>query len=67
MVVHSLLNALSFDISLIEIGQEIKLLEHFKNKLDHPVDAKCKFFLFIYYSKPGLLNSILLSSMKRNT
>jgi hypothetical protein len=47
MAVHSLLNALSFDISLIEIGQEIKLLEHFKNKLDHPVDAKWK-KIFIY-------------------
>jgi hypothetical protein len=30
MAVHSLLNAFSFDISLIEIGQEIKLLEHLK-------------------------------------
>jgi hypothetical protein len=29
MAVHSPLNAFSFDISLIEIGQEIKLLEHF--------------------------------------
>jgi hypothetical protein len=34
MAVHSPLNAFSFDISLIEIGQEIKL---FKKKLDHPV------------------------------
>jgi hypothetical protein len=24
-------------MSLIEIGQEIKLLEHLKKKLDHPV------------------------------
>jgi hypothetical protein len=30
MTVHNPLNAFSFDISLIEIGQEIKLLEHFK-------------------------------------
>jgi hypothetical protein len=32
MAVHSPLNAFSFDISLIEIGQEIKLLEHLKKK-----------------------------------
>jgi hypothetical protein len=34
MAVHSPLNAFSFDtrISLIEIGQEIKLLEHFKKR-----------------------------------
>jgi hypothetical protein len=37
MVFHSPLNAFSFDISLIEIGQEIKLLEHLKIFLDHPV------------------------------
>jgi hypothetical protein len=37
MAVHSPLNAFSFDISLIEIGQEIKLLEHLKKNLDHPV------------------------------
>jgi hypothetical protein len=30
MAVHSPLNAFLFDISLIEIGQEIKLLEHLK-------------------------------------
>jgi hypothetical protein len=30
MAVHSPLNAFSFDISLIEIGQEIKLLDHLK-------------------------------------
>jgi hypothetical protein len=30
MAVHNPLNAFSFDISLIEIGQEIKLLEHLK-------------------------------------
>jgi hypothetical protein len=35
MAVHSPLNAFSFDVSLIEIGQEIKLLEHLKKKLDH--------------------------------
>jgi hypothetical protein len=35
MAVHSSLNAFSFDISLIAIGQEIKLLEHLKKKLDH--------------------------------
>jgi hypothetical protein len=37
MAVHSPLNAFSFDISFNEIGQEIKLLEHLKKKLDHPV------------------------------
>jgi hypothetical protein len=37
MAVHSPLNAFSFDISLIEIGQEIKLLEHLKKFLDHLV------------------------------
>jgi hypothetical protein len=35
MAVHSPLNAFSFDISLIEIGQEMKLLEHLKKNLDH--------------------------------
>jgi hypothetical protein len=30
MAVHSPLNAFSFDISVIEIGQEIKLQEHLK-------------------------------------
>jgi hypothetical protein len=40
MAVHSLLNAFSFDISLIEIGQEIKLLEHLKKNLDHPVEEE---------------------------
>jgi hypothetical protein len=43
MAVHCPLNAFSFDISLIEIGQEIKLLEHLKKNLDHPV------FLYYYY------------------
>jgi hypothetical protein len=37
MAVHSPLNAFSFDISLIEIGKEIKLLELLKKKLGHPV------------------------------
>jgi hypothetical protein len=37
MAVHSPLNAFSFDISLVKIGQEIKLLEHLKKNLDHPV------------------------------
>jgi hypothetical protein len=37
MAVHGPLNAFSFDISLVKIGQEIKLLEHLKIKLDHPV------------------------------
>jgi hypothetical protein len=41
MAVHSPLNAFSFYISLIEIGQEIKLLEHLK-KLDHLVFMKEK-------------------------
>jgi hypothetical protein len=40
MVVHSPLNAFSFEISLIEIGQEIKLLEHLKKNLDHPVEKE---------------------------
>jgi hypothetical protein len=35
MPVHSPLNAFSFDILLIEIGQEMKLLEHLKKILDH--------------------------------
>jgi hypothetical protein len=34
MAVHSPLNA--FDILLIEIGQEIKLLEHLKKKIGSP-------------------------------
>jgi hypothetical protein len=37
MTVRSPLNAFSFDISFIEIGKEIKLLEHFNFFLDHPV------------------------------
>jgi hypothetical protein len=38
MAVHGPLNAFSFDISLVKIGQEIKLLEHLKKKnLDHSV------------------------------
>jgi hypothetical protein len=37
MAVHGPLNAFSFDISLVKIGQEIKLLEHLKKKLDNPV------------------------------
>jgi hypothetical protein len=32
MAVHGPLNAFSFDISLVKIGQEIKLLEHLKKK-----------------------------------
>jgi hypothetical protein len=35
MAVDSPLNAFSFDISLIEIGQEIKLLEQLNFFLDH--------------------------------
>jgi hypothetical protein len=42
MAVRGPLNAFSFDISLIEIGQEIKLLEHLKKKLDHPVEEDDK-------------------------
>jgi hypothetical protein len=42
MAVHSPLNAFSFDISLIEIEQEIKLLERFKKNLDHPVYRVCQ-------------------------
>jgi hypothetical protein len=30
MAIHGPLNAFSFDISLVKIGQEIKLLEHFR-------------------------------------
>jgi hypothetical protein len=44
MAVHSPLNAFSFDISLIETGQEIKLLEHLKKKLDHPVYHRCLWY-----------------------
>jgi hypothetical protein len=40
MSVHGSLNAFSFDISFVKIGQEIKLLEHFKKNLDHPVEKK---------------------------
>jgi hypothetical protein len=40
MAVHSPLNAFSIDISLIEIEEEIKLLEHLKKKLDHPVYSR---------------------------
>jgi hypothetical protein len=42
MAVHSPLNAFSFDISLIEIGQEIKLLEHLKKKIGSPCMYICK-------------------------
>jgi hypothetical protein len=42
MAVPSPLNAFSFDIPLIEIGKEIKLLEHLKTFfLDHPVYKIC--------------------------
>jgi hypothetical protein len=37
MSVYSLLDALSFDISFIEIRQEIKLIEHFGIFKDHTV------------------------------
>jgi hypothetical protein len=37
MAIHSPLKSYSFDVSLIEIGQEIKLLEHLKFFFDHPV------------------------------
>jgi hypothetical protein len=37
MAVHGPLNAFSFDISVVKIRQEIKLLEYFKKNLDHPV------------------------------
>jgi hypothetical protein len=55
MAFHSPLNAFLFDISLIEIGQEIKLLEHLKKKLDRPVYTGCLIKnasthnFFIYY------------------
>jgi hypothetical protein len=46
MAIHGPLNAFSFDISLVKIGQEIKLLEHLKKKLDHPVFYNlCIFYL----------------------
>jgi uncharacterized membrane protein len=50
MAVHNPLNIFSFDISLIEIGQEIKLLEHFKFFLDHPV---------LYKTIQGILRVIM--------
>jgi hypothetical protein len=37
MAVHGPLNAFSFDISLVEVGQEVGLLELLKKKLDNPV------------------------------
>jgi hypothetical protein len=37
MAVHSPLNAFSFDISLVKIGQEIKLLEHLKENWKNPL------------------------------
>jgi hypothetical protein len=37
MAVHGPLNAFSFDILLVKIGQEIKLLDHLKKKMDHPL------------------------------
>jgi hypothetical protein len=40
MAVRGPFNAFSFDISLVKIGQEIKLLEHFKNFLDHLYNNK---------------------------
>jgi hypothetical protein len=49
MAVHSPLNAFSFDISLIEIGQEIKLLEHFKKNLDHPVYINVPMYNCLHY------------------
>jgi hypothetical protein len=45
MAVHGPLNAFSFDISLVKIGQEIKLLEHLKKKLDHLYMVCYTFFL----------------------
>jgi hypothetical protein len=41
MADHSPLNAFSFDISLIEIGQEIKLQEHLK----------------IFFGSPGIIDT----------
>jgi hypothetical protein len=40
MAVHDPLNAFSFDISLVKIGQEIKLLEHLK-KNGSPYIYRC--------------------------
>jgi hypothetical protein len=45
MAVHGPLNAFSFDISLVKIGQEIKLLEHLKKKIGSPVYGLLYFFL----------------------
>jgi hypothetical protein len=47
MAVHSPLNVFSFDISLIEIEQEIKWLEHFK---------KNWITLYVYRIIPQILN-----------
>jgi hypothetical protein len=53
MAVHSPLNAFSFDIPLIEIGQEIKLLEHLKKnwitlyRVGHRIRARQKSLLLI--------------------
>jgi hypothetical protein len=49
MAVHSPLNAFSFDISLIEIGQEIKLLEHLKKNLDRPVYINVPMYNCLHY------------------
>jgi hypothetical protein len=46
MAVHSPLNAFSFDISLIEIEQEIKLLEHLKKNWITLYDNVLKQFQF---------------------
>jgi hypothetical protein len=47
MAVHSTLNAFSFDVPLIEIGQEIKLLEHLKKNL---------ITLYIFFRKRDLFS-----------
>jgi hypothetical protein len=46
MAVHSPLKAFSFDISLIEIGQEIKLLEHLKKNWITLYKLAHNFFIF---------------------
>jgi hypothetical protein len=37
MAVHGPLNAFSFDISLVEVGREVGLLERLEKNFDHPV------------------------------
>jgi hypothetical protein len=56
MSAYSLLDALSFDISFIEIRQEIKLLEHFGIIEDHRV--------FIYFYSEGDIGAVITYEKK---